>query len=41
MGETYKVPATAETTTLGLFTLNKTPVVKVKSGDIVSLANME
>lgn len=37
MGETYKVPATAETTTLGLFTLRKTPVVKVKSGDIVSL----
>lgn len=37
MGETYKVPATAETTTLGLFTLSKTPVVKVKSGDIVSL----
>jgi len=37
MGETYKVPATAKTTTLGLFTLSKTPVVKVNSGDIVSL----
>src|SRR5580700_3900115 len=37
MGETYQVPATAKTTTLGLFTLSKTPVVKVQSGDIVSL----
>jgi len=37
MGETYQVPATAKTTTLGLFTLSKTPVVKVNSGDIVSL----
>ena len=35
--ETYSVPATEKTTTLGLFTLAKEPVVKVKSGDIVSL----
>lgn len=33
----YRVPATAETVTLGLFTLNKPPVVKIQSGDIVSL----
>ncbi len=38
MAETFKVPATAETTTLGLFTLKKSPVVKVHSGDSVSLA---
>jgi len=37
MGETYKVPAVPETTTLGLFTLNKSPVIKVHSGDTVSL----
>jgi acetamidase/formamidase len=37
MAKTYYVPATAQTTTLGLFTLNKPPVVKVHSGDIVSL----
>src|SRR3990167_9861812 len=37
MGSTYHVPATAETTTLGLFTLSKPPVIKVHSGDIVSL----
>jgi acetamidase/formamidase len=37
MGATYHVPATADTVTLGLFTLNKPPVVKVHSGDIVSL----
>lgn len=36
-GEMYKVPATAETVTLGLFTLKKPPVVKIRSGDIVSL----
>jgi acetamidase/formamidase len=36
-GETYKVPATSETVTLGLFTLKKPPVVKIRSGDIVSL----
>src|SRR5579883_1281296 len=36
-GETYRIPATTETTTLGLFTLSKQPVVKVKSGDTVSL----
>ncbi|CAM2981253.1 acetamidase [Legionella pneumophila serogroup 1] len=35
--ETYKVPATKDTVTLGLFTLDKTPVVKVHSGDSVSL----
>ncbi|HAT8830690.1 TPA: acetamidase/formamidase family protein [Legionella pneumophila] len=35
--ETYKVPATKDTVTLGLFTLDKTPVVKVYSGDSVSL----
>lgn len=37
MGETYKVPATKETTTLGLFDLKKSPVIKVHSGDTVSL----
>ena len=37
MGETYRVPATPETTTLGLFTLNKPPVIKVRSGDTVSI----
>jgi acetamidase/formamidase len=37
LGETYRVPATSETTTLGLFTLNKTPVIKIRSGDTVSL----
>lgn len=36
-GETYRVPATAETTTLGLFTLSKPPVIKIRSGDTVSL----
>lgn len=36
-GETYRVPATSETTTLGLFTLKKPPVVKIRSGDTVSL----
>lgn len=35
--ETYKVPATKDTVTLGLFTLDKRPVVKVRSGDSVSL----
>lgn len=35
--QTYTVPATNDTTTLGLFMLNKKPVVKVKSGDSVSL----
>lgn len=35
--KTYKVPATSETVTLGLFTLNKAPVVKIKSGDTVTL----
>ncbi len=33
----YKVPATDETTTLGLFDLNKKPVVKIRSGDTVTL----
>lgn len=37
MGTTYNVPATPETVTLGLFTLNKPPVIKVRSGDSVSL----
>ena len=37
MGETFRVAASPETTTLGLFTLNKPPVVKVHSGDTVSL----
>lgn len=36
-GETYRVPATSETTTLGLYTLNKQPVVKIRSGDSVSM----
>ncbi|MBS0623967.1 MAG: acetamidase/formamidase family protein [Verrucomicrobia bacterium] len=36
-GEIYKIPATDETTTLGLFMLNKEPVVKVRSGDTVSM----
>ncbi len=35
--ETYRVPATNDTVTLGLFTLDKQPVVKVHSGDSVSL----
>lgn len=35
--KSYKISATEETTTLGLFTLNKTPVVKVRSGDTVTL----
>lgn len=37
MAKTYRVPANSETTTLGLFTLDKTPVVKIRSGDTVSL----
>lgn len=37
MAATYKVPATSETVTLGLFTLNKPPVVKIQSGDIVTM----
>lgn len=37
IAEDYSVPATSDTVTLGLFTLNKTPVVRVKSGDTVSL----
>ncbi|STX43370.1 amidase [Legionella donaldsonii] len=37
MGETYRVPANSETTTLGLFTLDKPPVIKIRSGDAVSL----
>jgi len=40
MGETYKVPATKDTTTLGLFTLNQSPVIKIKSGDIVSMETL-
>lgn len=37
VGETFKVPATSETVTLGLFKLNQRPAVKIRSGDIVSL----
>lgn len=37
VGKTFKVPATSETVTLGLFSLNKPPVVRVHSGDIVSM----
>lgn len=37
IAKTYRVPATNETTTLGLFTLNQKPVVRVKSGDTVSM----
>lgn len=37
MAATYHVPATSTTTTLGLFILNKPPVIRVHSGDIVSL----
>ncbi len=37
IGDTYRVPATTDTVTLGLFTLNKNPVLRVRSGDIVSL----
>lgn len=37
IGETYRVPATNETVTLGLFTLNQKPAVKIQSGDIVSM----
>ncbi len=35
--ESYRVSATPETTTLGLFTLNKPPSVKIRSGDTVSI----
>lgn len=35
--ESYKVAATSETVNLGLFSLKQEPVVKVQSGDIVSL----
>ena len=37
VGETYKVPATSQTVTLGLFELNKQPAIKVRSGDTVSM----
>lgn len=37
LAKNYDIPATNETTTLGLFDLKKPPVIKVKSGDIVSL----
>lgn len=37
LANTYQVPATPDTTTLGLFDLAKPPVVTVKSGDIVTL----
>lgn len=35
--EEYQVAATKETTTLGLFDLKKEPVIKVQSGDVVTL----
>ncbi|KTD19083.1 acetamidase/formamidase family protein [Legionella jordanis] len=35
--ETYRVAATKDTVTLGLFTLDKQPAVKIHSGDSVSL----
>lgn len=35
--ETFRVQAAPNTTTLGLYVLNKPPVVKVQSGDIVSI----
>lgn len=35
--ETYKVPATSDTVTLGLFTLNQKPAVTIKSGDTVTM----
>jgi acetamidase/formamidase len=37
LGKTYRVPATSETVTLGLFTLGQAPVVKIHSGDTVSM----
>lgn len=37
MAQSYNVPATSETTTLGLFDLKKLPVLKVHSGDTVTL----
>lgn len=37
MAKSYYVPANSKTVTLGLFTLNQPPAVKVKSGDIVTL----
>ncbi len=38
VGETYRVPATAETVNLGLFALAQKPAVKIRSGDTVSIA---
>ncbi len=37
LAETYTVPATPDTVTLGLFDLKKASVVTVQSGDVVSL----
>lgn len=37
MAKTYFVPATPKTTNLGLFSLTQPPVVKVRSGDTVTL----
>ncbi len=37
LGKTYRVPATTETVTLGLFTLNQKPAVTIRSGDTVSM----
>ncbi len=36
-GETFRVPANTGTTTLGLYHLDKTPSIKIRSGDIVSM----
>lgn len=40
MAETYNVPATKDTVTLGLFKLNQSPVIKIKSGDTVSMETL-
>lgn len=37
LAETYTVPATSETVNLGLFSLNQAPVVRIQSGDTVSM----
>ncbi|MBS0625653.1 MAG: acetamidase/formamidase family protein [Verrucomicrobia bacterium] len=36
-GEDFQVPANSETVTLGLFDLNKKPVVRIHSGDTVAM----
>lgn len=37
MCNSYKIPANNQTVTLGLFDLNKPPVLKVRSGDVVTM----